>query len=197
IHYKNIYLVKQMDTNIAENELIVKAQNGDIVSEGNVLKQYAPLVKSIARSFYIIGADGDDLIQLGMIGLMRAVRTFSTEGAASFKTYASHCIRNSILDDIRRQKKEQDQTIDIDDVFIPSIEQEPERIYIEDEALRILIDAIGAVLSELEMEVLMLYLEARSYAEISEKLGIEKKQVDNTLYSVKKKIKKLLDKKTV
>lgn len=186
-----------MDKNSAENELIIKAQNGDIVSEGNILKQYAPLVKSIARSFYIIGADGDDLIQLGMIGLMRAVRTFSTNGTASFKTYAYHCIRNSILDDIRRQKKEQEQTIDIDDVFIPSIEEEPERIYIEDEALRILIDAISTVLSELEMEVLILYLEALSYAEISEKLGIEKKQVDNTLYSVKKKIKKLLDKKSI
>ena len=186
-----------MDKDIAEIELIVKAQQGDVASEGEVLMQYMPLVKSIARSFYVIGIDGDDLSQIGMIGLMRAIRSFSVDGTASFKTYASHCIRNNILDAIRKQKKPTEQRVDLDEVFIPSDEQEPERLYIEDEASRLLLEAISAALNEREMNVLNLYLDAISYAEISEKLGIEKKQVDNTLYSIKKKIKKLLDKKTI
>lgn len=186
-----------MDNDKTEIELIVRAQQGDLACENDVLHEYAPLVKSIARSFYVIGIDGDDLIQTGMIGLMRAVRTFNADSTASFKTYASHCIRNSILDTIRKQKKAPEPSVDLDEVFIPSNEQEPERLYIEDEASRLLAEAISAVLNEREMSVLTLYLDAISYAEISERLGIEKKQVDNTIYSLKKKIKKLLDNKTV
>lgn len=177
----------------ADYELIKRAQAGDLSAENDVLTAYAPLVKAIVRSFFVIGIDGDDLVQIGMIGLMRAVRTFKPDSSASFKTYASRCIRNSILDIIRKQKNSPEQHVDLDGVFIPSDEQEPERLYIEDETSRLLLEAISSVLNEREMSVLTLYLDAISYAEISEKLGIEKKQVDNTIYSLRKKIKKLLD----
>lgn len=173
---------------------IKKAQEGDLAAENDLLTEYAPLVKSIARSFYVIGIDSDDLVQTGMIGLMRAVRTFKADGNASFKTYASHCIRNNIVDAIRKQKTAPVSDVDLEDIFLPSDENEPSRLYIEDETTRLLSEAISSVLSEREMNVLKLYLNAMSYQEISERLGIEKKQVDNTIYSFKKKIKKILQK---
>lgn len=180
-----------MDKLTNENELIKRAQGGDLQAENDVLKAYAPLAKSIARSFYVIGEDGDDLIQTGMIGLMRAVRSYSSDGAATFKTYASRCIRNTIVDAVRKRGATPDSD-SIDDVFLPSDEQEPERMFIESETSRLLFDAISSVLNEREMSVLKLFLDAMSYAEISEKLGIEKKQVDNTIYALRKKIKKLM-----
>ena len=176
-----------------EKELIKRARNGDVQAENEVLTAYAPLVKSIARSFYVIGEDGDELIQMGMIGLMRAVRTYDFENTATFKTYASHCIRNTIVDAVRKQNAHPDSD-NIDDVMLFSDEQEPERIYIEDETSRLLLETISATLNEREMSVLKLFLDAMSYAEISEKLGIEKKQVDNTIYALRKKIKKILNK---
>lgn len=176
-----------------EKELIKRARNGDVRAENEVLTAYAPLVKSIARSFYVIGEDGDELIQMGMIGLMRAVRTYDFENTATFKTYASHCIRNTIVDAVRKQNAHPDND-NIDDVMLFSDEQEPERIYIEDETSRLLLETISATLNEREMSVLKLFLDAMSYAEISEKLGIEKKQVDNTIYALRKKIKKILNK---
>lgn len=171
---------------------IKKAQDGDLAAENAVLTAYAPLVKAIARSYFVIGIDGDDLVQTGMIGLMRAVRTFREDEAAGFKTYAGRCIRNAILDAIRKQKSAPVSDVDLEDVFLPSEEQEPSRLYIEDETARILSETIASVLSEREADVLKLYLNAMSYREISERLGMEQKQVDNTIYSFKKKIKKIL-----
>lgn len=179
-----------MDKILNENELIKKAQAGDLQAENEILTTYAPLAKSIARSFYVIGED-EDLIQMGMIGLMRAVRTYNAESSAAFKTYASHCIRNTITDTVRKQSSLPDSD-SINNMLIPSDEKEPERIFIEGETSKLLFDAISSVLNERELSVLRLFLDAMSYAEISEKLGIEKKQVDNTIYALRKKIKKLL-----
>ena len=80
-----------------ENEMIIKAQSGDGEAESELLIKYSPLVKIIVRSYFVIGVNDDDLIQAGMIGLMKAVRKFDVNnGSASFKTYASACIHTSI-----------------------------------------------------------------------------------------------------
>lgn len=176
-----------------ENTLIAAAQAGDLHAENTLLSRYAPLAKSIARSFYVIGQDGDDLIQTGMIGLMRAVRSFKPDGEATFKTYATHCIRNNIVDAVRKQNSRPAADVDFYELMLTTEEHEPERLFIEDETSRLLLEAISSVLNEREMSVLKLFLDAMSYAEISQKLGIEKKQVDNTIYSLRKKIKKLLE----
>ncbi len=176
-----------------ENDLIAAAQAGDLQAENEILSRYAPLVKSVARSYYVIGEDGDDLIQTGMIGLMRAVRSFKPNGEATFKTYASRCIRNNIVDVVRKQNNRPATDIDFYELTLTTEEQEPERLFIEDETMRLLSEAISSVLNERETNVLKLFLDAMSYAEISQKLGIEKKQVDNTIYSLRKKIKRLLE----
>jgi len=180
---------------MTENELIIKAQEGDLNAETEILAEYSPLVRSIARSFFVIGEDNDDLVQMGMLGLLRAIRTFSasSDSGAAFKTYASHCIRNSILDSVRKAKNRPTDNADFDELELFSKNSEPETIVLEGEAKELLTASIASVLNERETSVLNLFLDALSYQEISEKLGIEKKQVDNTIYSLRKKIKKLLD----
>lgn len=179
-----------------ENELILNAQRGDSQAENEILTAYSPLVKTIARSYYVIGVDNDDLIQSGMIGLMNAIRTYKVQDSpASFKTYASTCIHNMIKTTIRKHNQTQNEDAPLAEAMEIPDKTNLEANFLEDEDERTLLAAIEAVLNEREMNVLKLFIKAMSYQEISDKLGIEKKQVDNTIYAVRKKIKKLLETK--
>lgn len=88
-----------------EIQLINKAQQGDIEAENSVALAYMNLAKSIARSFGVAGAyDVDDLAGYGMLGLIRAIHTYDENGKANFKTYASRCIKNAIVDAVRKSE---------------------------------------------------------------------------------------------
>lgn len=179
-----------------ERSLLIRAQNDDAEAETELLLKYSPLVKSIARSYYTIGVDDEDLWQLGLIALMNAVRTYDlNESKASFATYASACIHNIIKTELRRKKNQTKDDIPLSDIEDRPSKFDVEKLYEDKETEHLLMRAISSVLTECEMNVLMLYLSAMSYQEISDKLGIEKKKVDNTIYSFKKKIKKLLENK--
>ncbi len=170
--------------------LIIKAQAGDIESANLVVYSHRQLAKSIARSYFLIGADADDVMQIGMMGLFRAVMTYKLDSGASFKTYASSCIRNIILDEIRRTKPNSMEIIPIDEVLDKGHQNTPESAIIEKESEQILIESITSLLKPLEMDVLKLHVQSMSYQEIAEQLGIEKKKVDNTIYAIRKKLKK-------
>lgn len=175
-----------------ENNLILKAQQGDLTAENTVALNYLGLTKSIARSFGAIGiADTDDLAGYGMLGLVRAIRTYDTTSDASFKTYASKCIKNAIVDATRKVSSKMEE-VNLDDVF-QDTDSDPENVFLENEASSLLLDAISATLNPTEFAVLRLYIECMSYADISKELGLEQKKVDNTIYSAKRKIKKLLE----
>ena len=184
--------IKTIMTKEQEIKLIKAAQNGDVDAENAVAVSYMNLAKAIARSLGVM-ADADDLAGYGMLGLMRAIRTYDENGKASFKTYASTCIRNAIVDAMRKPSVA---AVNIDEVALPesmqTAVQDPEDIFIENETSALLFDAITALLTPVELAVLKLHLECLSYAEIAKELGIEQKKVDNTIYSAKKKIKKLL-----
>ncbi len=164
------------------NELILRAQNGDSEAELQVLKSYNKLVKSIAFSYYVACADRDneDLVQEGMVALLRAIKTYNLQGEASFETYASRCIHNAIIDELR---KAPEPSLPItEDVEAPT-----ETMLVE------LAEAIASILTPTERRVLELKLSAMSYAEIAKELGIEKKKVDNLIMSAKKKLKEALE----
>ncbi|MCM1306392.1 MAG: sigma-70 family RNA polymerase sigma factor [Bacteroides sp.] len=178
-----------------ENILILNAQSGDGEAEGELVKIHSPLVKAIARSYFSSEIDFDDLVQVGMIGLINAIRHYDVEnGAASFKTYASTCIHNKIRTALRKHNSDPKGTPLSQFRDLPS-ETDVETVFEEQESERLLMCEISSALNECERNVLNLYLGAMSYREISEQLGIEKKKVDNTIYSIKKKIKKILEKK--
>ena len=124
--------------------------------------------------------------------MLRAIDTFNPDGGASFKTYASTCIENAIIDELRK-KRLATEPIDENPIVgtLPSA-SDPEESVINVEAATKLYSAIRAELNEVEFAVLNLYVEGLTYQEISARLDLQKKKVDNTIYSVKKKIKTLL-----
>ena len=171
-----------------------------------LLRKYSYLVKKTARSFYIIGADSDDLIQEGMLGLYGAINTFSKE-KSSFKTYAISCIRNSILDAIKSANRLKNQPLNTSvsynkqdevngafliDLFTIGIDS-AETIAIANEQYANLVNVIYSTLTKKELAVLKLYLDGLTYQEIASALSLDYKSVDNTIQKIKKKLQKSLN----
>ena len=177
-----------------------------------LLNRYKNFVRSRARSYFLIGADHEDIVQEGMIGLYKAVRDFRPEKLASFRAFAELCVTRQIITAIKtatRQKhiplnsyislnkpifdEESDRTLL--DVISEGRITNPEELLIGQEDLSTIESRIGKMLSPLECEVLLAYLDGRSYQEIAEDLGRHVKSIDNALQRVKRKMEKLLEQK--
>ena len=177
-----------------------------------LLNRYKNFVRSRARSYFLIGADHEDIVQEGMIDLYKAVRDFRPEKLASFRAFAELCVTRQIITAIKtatRQKhiplnsyislnkpifdEESDRTLL--DVISEGRITNPEELLIGQEDLSTIESRIGKMLSPLEWEVLLAYLDGRSYQEIAEDLGRHVKSIDNALQRVKRKMEKLLEQK--
>lgn len=167
------------------------------------------LVRAKARSYFLIGADKEDIVQEGMIGLYKAVRDFKGDKLASFRAFAELCITRQIITAIKtatRQKhiplnsyvsldkpifdEESDRTLM--DVLTGAIMDDPEELMIHREEFGYLEEKMSEILSELELQVLALYLDGQSYHEISAKLNRHVKSIDNALQRVKRKLERHL-----
>ena len=177
-----------------------------------LLNRYKNFVRSRARSYFLIGADHEDIVQEGMIGLYKAVRDFRPEKLASFRAFAEWCGTRQMLTAFKsatRHKhiplnsyislnkpifdEESDRTLL--DVISEGRITNPEELLIGQEDLSTIESRIGKMLSPLEWEVLLAYLDGRSYQEIAEDLGRHVKSIDNALQRVKRKMEKLLEQK--
>ncbi len=177
-----------------------------------IIYKYKNFVRSKVRTYFIVGADKDDIIQEGMIGLYKAIRDFDRRKLASFRSFAEICITRQIITAIKtatRQKhtplnfyvslnkpvyEESERTLE--DVIPEEKNLDPMELFIGREDLDIIETKIGELLSPLELEVLMSYLEGRSYQEISDSLQRDVKSIDNALQRVKKKLERYLNKKS-
>ena len=191
---------------LSDRELAAAAQGGDAFAEGELVKRYAQLAEGISRSYRLVGGDGDDLKQIALIALLEAVRSYDPTRGAEFATYASACMRNRVLDAVRSAAAGKNAVLNdslrIDDESareggvaisdIVSPELSPEQQYIAKEAEEAFFEALGEVLGERDLTVIRLYLACVPYKEISERLGISAKKVDNTIYNAKKKIARLI-----
>ena len=167
-------------------------------------------VKAKARSYFLIGADKEDIVQEGMIGLYKAIRDFKEDKLASFRAFAELCITRQIITAIKtatRQKhiplnsyvsldkpiydEESDRTLL--DVITSTESEDPEHLMINREEYSNLEEKISEILSELEQQVLALYLDGQSYNEISEELNRHVKSIDNALQRVKRKLERHLE----
>lgn len=191
---------------LTDAELAAAAQSGDALAESTLVKRYVSLAEGISRSYFLVGGDDDDLYQIALIALLEAVRSYSADRGAEFKTYAAACMRNRILDAVRsasagknavltnslriEDENAADGGVAVGD--LPSPELSPEQQYIAKEAEEAFFDALAESLGERDLNVIRLYLACVPYKEISERLGISAKKVDNTVYNAKKKIAKLL-----
>lgn len=172
------------------------------------MEKYRNFVRSKARCYFLVGADYEDLVQEGMIGLYKAIRDFQGDKPSSFRTFAELCITRQIITAIKkatRQKHiplnsyvsldkpayEHDADRTLYDTLSTSLTN-PENVYINREGYNSIRCKIHQVLSELERHVLILYSEGFSYQEIGRELGKHTKAVDNALQRVKKKLGKIL-----
>ena len=195
---------------MTDEQIAVLARDGDEAALEVVLNKYKNFVRSKARSYFLIGADHEDIVQEGMIGLFKAVRDFREDKQASFRAFAELCVTRQIITAIKtatRQKhiplnsyvslnrpiydEESDRTLM--DVLSEVQMAGPEELLISQEDYSSVESRISEVLSDLEMEVLNLYLEGKSYQEIAEELGRHVKSIDNALQRVKRKLEKSLD----
>lgn len=193
-----------------DEELALLAQQGDEDALEYLLNKYKNFVRSKARSYFLIGADHEDIVQEGMIGLYKAIRDFKPEKLSSFRAFAELCITRQIITAIKtatRQKhiplnsyvslnkpiydEESDRTLL--DVITEGRVANPEDMLISQEDVGLIEDRIGQMLSSLEREVLSAYLDGKSYQEIALELDRHVKSIDNALQRVKRKLEKFLD----
>ena len=195
---------------LADEEVVALCRVGDAVAVEYLLNKYKNFVRSKARSYFLIGADHEDIVQEGMIGLFKAVRDYQAERLSSFRAFAELCITRQIITAIKtatRQKhiplnsyvslnkplydEESDRTLL--DVCAEGHSANPEELLISQEDLRGIHQKIDEVLSGLEQEVLSAYLDGKSYQEIADMLGRHVKSIDNALQRVKRKLEKYLE----
>ena len=198
--------------NMPDEEAVALAQSGDGAALEHLLNKYKNFVRTKARSYFLIGADHEDIVQEGMIGLYKAIRDFKPEKLTSFRAFAELCVTRQIITAIKtatRQKhiplnsyvslnkpiydEESDRTLL--DVISEDVPSDPEAMLIDREDLSFIEGRIGEMLSDLEKQVLALYMEGKSYVEISAAMGRHVKSVDNALQRIKRKLQKYLEKK--
>ncbi len=171
--------------------LALSAQQGDEAALSRLAAEMMPLVRSLAAKYKSLLLDGDDLFQEGMLGLLAAVRTFSEDGGASFRTYASVCVNNRIISALRKSTggAQAAQFVPFDDRFLPDAAQSPEEQQLLREECEKLLHSVSTRLSPAERTVLRLFLNGFSYKEIAEKTGTTPKSVDNALQRVRHKLR--------
>lgn len=198
-----------------EDEKIVEcARNDDVEALEYLINKYRHFVRAKARSYFLIGADREDIIQEGMIGLYKAIRDFRPDKLSSFRAFAELCITRQIITAIKtatRQKHiplnsyvslnkpiyDEDSDRTLLDVISGSKITDPEELVISREEFDDIEEKIGELLSSLERDVLMSYLEGKSYQEIAEDLDRHVKSIDNALQRVKRKLEKYLERREV
>ncbi|MFJ7640652.1 RNA polymerase sporulation sigma factor SigH [Peribacillus sp. NPDC097264] len=193
-----------------DEELIELVHTGDSEALDYLIQKYRNFVRAKARTYFLIGADKEDIVQEGMIGLYKAVRDFKGDKLSSFKAFAELCITRQIITAIKtatRQKhiplnsyvsldkpiydEESDRTLM--DIISGTKVLDPEELIINKEEFDDIELKMAELLSDLERKVLALYLDGQTYQEISEELNRHVKSIDNALQRVKRKLERYLE----
>ena len=205
------------DLNILTDEaLVLMAREGSSTAYEFLIAKYRDLAKDKARSYYITGADHEDVIQEGMIGIFKAVRDFDAEAETRFSTFVALCIERQIQSAISGANREKhrilnesislNQSLDAaaegkdpeeskkisGEELIAGRNEDPEEMALFRDALETIRKAVSLEFSKLEAKVFEQMLLGKTYREIAEALGAEPKKIDNAVQRVKKKIRKKL-----
>lgn len=194
-----------------DEALVRMAQQGDDAAQEYLLDKYKSLVRAKSRAYFLIGADTEDIIQEGMIGLYKAIRDFNEEKNATFRGFAELCVNRQMITAIKAATRQKHQPLnsyislnkpvyelDSEQTYLDILQGDagallnPEALLIGQENKSFLEDQMTKSLSSFETRVLVLYLQGRSYFEIADVLQKPEKSIDNALQRVKKKIEKLL-----
>lgn len=197
---------------ITDEELIARLHGGDEAVVDFLMEKYKNLVKSKAKAMFILGADNDDLIQEGMIGLFKAIRDYSADREAGFKTFANLCISRQMYTAVNNSRRKKHSPLnsyvsiysnlsgegeesEYLENLISIADRSPEELLIDNEQFIAFEEAIYKVLSPLEKQVIELTLTGMEYTEIAGVLNRDDKSIDNALQRIKGKIRKILGEK--
>lgn len=203
----------QNDLNLefqSDEDIVTVARGGDVIALEFLINKYKNFVKAKARSYFLVGADREDIIQEGMIGLYKAIRDFRGDKLSTFRAFAELCITRQIITAIKtatRQKHiplnsyvslnkpiyDEDSDRTLLDILAGTKITDPEELMINREEYKDIEFKMGEILSELEWKVLNLYLEGKSYHEIAVDLHRHVKSIDNALQRVKRKLERYLE----
>ena len=194
-----------------DEELVRQARTGSTRATEQLLAKYRPLVESTARSYCLLGADHDDVVQEGMIGLYKAIRDFRDDRFSRFRAFADLCVTRQIITAVKTATRQKHLPLNayISLYHMPSADTEsgdgtlldclpdtrcndPEHCLFQHHETSGRLEAVRHTLSPLEVRVLDCYLEGKSYREMSDELHCQPKNVDNALQRVKRKIGEFL-----
>lgn len=191
---------KKTQGQVSDEQLIAAAKSDDKQAMETLLLRYTGLVRSIARGYFLLGGDTEDLIQEGMIGLYNAVSDYDCEsGGSRFKTFARICITRRILDAVKASGRQKNQPLNnyvslFDEGVDLLTEEDPLSEMIHREDGEELFRKMNEVLSDLEFRIMMMYMKGMSTAEICKMAKKDEKSVDNALQRSKKKLQKAFEK---
>ncbi len=194
---------------LGDEEIISLVRNKDVAAQEFILEKYKPLVKSKSRIYFLVGADNEDIIQEGMIGLYKAVRDYNFDKHASFRSFAELCINRQLITAVKASTRQKHQPLnnyislnkpaydeDSQETYMDNLKatdmDNPETMIIGREARENIEEHLEKSLSRFESIVLALYLDKKTYSDISKITGKPEKSVDNALQRIKKKLEKYL-----
>ncbi len=206
-----IYRGNLVDSNEWDEMMIVRARNGDTYAEEELLKKYKLQVRRKATSYFMVGADRDDVIQEGMIGVFKAIHRYDPQRGAKFSTFADLCITSQILSAVRSslcqkhsplnnsmslnrpiQENNTESMSTLEDTIPSTASDNPEEFLVLRENLDAVEQGEIEFLSRYEAQVWRMYLDGKTYAEIAEISGKPIKTVDNAITRAKRKIRAIL-----
>ena len=190
-------------------ELVDMAKQGDKYAINKLIEKYFIMVKAKAKTYFLVGADKEDIIQEGLIGLYKAIRDYDEDKTCSFRHFADICVTRQIITAIKtatRQKHiplntyislnrpmfEEESERTLYDMVTTSLDNDPEGLVIDKETYKDMENRMKKTLSKFEEEVFIRYLSGQSYSDIAISLSKDAKSVDNAIQRVKKKLEKNL-----
>jgi RNA polymerase sporulation-specific sigma factor len=190
---------------MADEEVVAQAKRGSLWATEHILRKYRHLVEGKAKSYFLLGADHEDVVQEGMIGLFKAIRDFSGDNLAAFRSFAELCVTRQIITAVKTATRhkhsllntyvsvelssaEHDDEPALRDLLIEDHPSDPQEVFLCREFRSEVDGQIRQVLSPLEAEALRRYIEGKSYQDIARDLRCGVKQVDNALQRAKKKM---------
>lgn len=209
---QNLYFQKEEYNNLDDNEIITKIKKGDKKALNYLLEKYTDVVSMKAGKYFIVGAEKEDIIQEGLIGLFKAIKSFNPEKQSSFKTFANLCVERQLQTAIKssmRQKHmplnsylslnisayDENEDTSLLEVFeTENAAEDPLDIVTKKEYYNFVEDRIEETLSDFEKQVLHRYTNGESYTQIAERLNAPVKSVDNAIQRIRKKtVKNILN----
>jgi RNA polymerase sigma-H factor len=192
---------------------VARARCGDDAAIDLLLNRYRHYARAKARMYFIVGADRDDLVQEGMIGLFHAIRDFDPQHNTAFRAFAEICITRRVISAIKSATRQKhiplnsyvsldhhesgaDEVGPLSGALVASVASDPADIVISSQEIQSLKESMGRLLTSLEAQVLKLYMEGESYQQIAHKLGRHAKSIDNALQRIKRKVEQHMTERT-